>query len=205
MEERFNALSHGFGLLLSLFGTGWLWQSSSGSMVAQRIACLVFGFSLIVLYLASTLYHSVRHPRWKRRLRVMDHMAIYLLIAGTYTPFLVAYVHRPWRLVLLGMVWILALSGMIFEGLFTGRFSRLSTALYVALGWLAVLMFPVLWHHLPTGALVLIIAGGLAYTGGVVFYRRERLPFHHAIWHLFVLAGSAFHYAAVLRYGAPGS
>ncbi len=204
MEERFNTLSHGFGLLLSLFGTGWLWQSNSGGTVAQRIACLVFGFSLIVLYLASTLYHSARHPRWKRRLRVMDHVAIYLLIAGTYTPFLVAYVHSPWRLVLLGMVWTLALSGMIFEGLFTGRFVRLSTALYVALGWLAVLMLPVLWQHLPTGALVLIVAGGLAYTGGVVFYRWERLPFHHAIWHLFVLAGSAFHYAAVLRYGAPG-
>jgi len=204
MEERANAWTHGLGLLLSLAGTGWLWLSGRDGTTGQRIACLVFGLSLIVLYLASTLYHSVHRPVWKRRLRVGDHVAIYLLIAGTYTPFLVAYVPPPWRMVLLGVIWSVALAGMVFEGLFTGRFPRLSTALYVATGWLAVLMLPLLWRHLPTGALVLIVAGGLAYTVGVLFYRWERLPFHHAIWHLFVLAGSVFHYAAVLRYGTPG-
>ncbi|SHK68474.1 PAQR family membrane homeostasis protein TrhA [Rhodothermus profundi] len=205
MEERLNTLTHGIGLLLSLLGTGWLWQSNGSGTLPQRIASMVFGFSLILLYLASTLYHGVRQPACKQRLRVVDHVAIYLLIAGTYTPFLVAYVPMPWRLVLLSVVWTLALSGMIFEGLFTGRFPRLSTAFYVALGWLAVLMLPLLWRHLPPGALELIIAGGLVYTGGVLFYRWHRLPFHHTIWHLFVLAGSALHYVAVLRYGAPGS
>ncbi|MDQ7041640.1 MAG: hemolysin III family protein [Rhodothermus sp.] len=205
MEERANALTHGLGVLFSLIGTGWLWRAGGSGTAAQRVACFIFGGSLIVLYLASTLYHSIQWPTWKRRLQVVDHVAIYLLIAGTYTPFLVAYVPSPWRPLLLGVIWTVALSGMVFELLFTGRFPRLSTALYVATGWLAVLMLPVLWQHLPAGALVLIVAGGLLYTAGVVFYRWERLPFHHAIWHLFVLAGSAFHYVAVLRYGAPGS
>ncbi len=204
MEERANALTHGLGALLSLLGAGWLWLAKTAGTPGQRIACLIFGLSLIALYLASTLYHSVRDPVCKQRLRMVDHLAIYLLIAGTYTPFLVAYMPLPWRPLLLGLIWSLAIAGMVFEGRFTGRFPRLSTVLYIVTSWLAVLMLPLLWPYLPMGALVLIGAGGLTYTSGVLFYHWERLPFHHAIWHLFVLAGSALHYVAVLQYGMPG-
>ncbi len=116
MEEHVNAWTHGLGVLLSLFGTGWLWLSGRDGTTGQRIACQVFGLSLIVLYLASTLYHSARRPICKRQLRVVDHVAIYLLIAGTYTPFLVAYVPGPWRILLLGVIWGVALAGMVFEG-----------------------------------------------------------------------------------------
>lgn len=200
-EELANSITHGVGLALSLVGLGVLIgyaaQVASPSVFA---GCLVFGVSLVVLYAASTLYHSFRSPRLKRLWRVVDHAAIYLLIAGTYTPFVLTHLAPHGGLRLLFLVWGLALAGITLKLFFTGRFDRLSTFAYVALGWLAVTELDTLLTAVPAGCLAWVAAGGLCYTGGVVFYLWTRLPYHHAIWHLFVLAGSVCHYFAVVLY-----
>lgn len=200
-EEVANALTHGTGLALSLVGLPILvLVAARHGDVRQVVACSIFATTLVLLYAASTAYHAVSGERAKQLLRVVDHVAIYLLIAGTYTPFIFGLLRGVLSWTLLGVVWGLAIVGILYKTLLGFRFPRLSTMLYVGMGWLAVVAVPPLARAMPPAGLAWLIAGGLCYTVGVVFYVRGHRPYRHAVWHLFVLAGSACHYAAVLGY-----
>jgi hemolysin III len=199
VEEVANTITHGIGLLLSIVGFVVLLVLAALRGTAWHIvACSIYGATLICLYTASTLYHAVISPRVKRALRIFDHSAIYLLIAGTYTPFLLVSLRGPWGWSLFGVIWGLALAGVLFKFWFVERFVILSTAVYIAMGWLVVIAAKPVITHVPFTALIWLLAGGLAYTGGVIFFAAKRIPYSHAIWHLFVLAGSICHYFAVL-------
>ena len=199
LEEIANTITHGIGLLLSIAGFVVLLVLAALRGTAWHIvACSIYGATLICLYTASTLYHAVISPRVKRALRIFDHSAIYLLIAGTYTPFLLVSLRGPWGWSLFGVIWGLALVGVLFKFWFVERFAILSTAVYLAMGWLVVIAAKPVITHLPLTAIIWLLAGGLAYTGGVIFFAAKRIPYNHAIWHLFVLAGSICHYFAVL-------
>jgi hemolysin III len=156
------------------------------------------------MYTASTLYHAIPLTRAKRVLRVFDHSLIYFLIAGSYTPFALITLRGPWGWGLLAFVWTLALAGVVFKIFATGRFEKLSLAIYLLMGWAALVAIEPLVEAMHPGGLALLAAGGLTYTGGVAFYVWQRLRYHHAIWHLFVLAGSVLHYLAVYLYVIPG-
>ena len=204
-EEVANSLTHGLGLLLASAGLAVLVVTSSRSGAARTVVgCVVFGAALVALYATSTLYHAAQGPRAKRVLRALDHSAIFLLIAGTYTPFTLVSLRGPWGWSLFGVVWGLAVAGITLRLALRRRPTALFVALYLAMGWSAVVAAKPLLAAVPPGAIVLLAVGGLAYSGGVAFYLWRRLPYHHAVWHAFVLAGSAFHYAAVLRYVALG-
>jgi hemolysin III len=164
----------------------------------QIVSYSVYGVTLVLLYGASTAYHGVSLPRAKRALRVLDHAAIYLLIAGTYTPFALISLRGVWGWSLLGIIWALAASGVVFKIFFIGRFPRISVVLYLAMGWLALVAGRQLFAHLPAEGLALLLAGGLCYTLGVLFFAFDHKRFHHAIWHVFVLAGSVCHFFAVV-------
>lgn len=199
VEEVANTITHGIGLLLSIVGFVVLLVLAALRGTAWHIVtCSIYGATLICLYTASTLYHAVISPRVKRALRIFDHSAIYLLIAGTYTPFLLVSLRGPWGWSLFGVIWGLALAGVLFKFWFVERFMILSTAVYIAMGWLVVIAAKPVITHVPFTALIWLLAGGLAYTGGVIFFAAKRIPYSHAIWHLFVLAGSICHYFAVL-------
>jgi hemolysin III len=197
-EEIANAITHAIGVLASVAGGGFLvvWAALGGD-VWSIVGAAVFAASLLLLYSASTLYHAVRSPALKQRLKVLDHCAIYLLIAGTYTPFTIGALRGGWGWSLFGVVWGLAAAGVLFKLRFTGRFPRLSTGLYIAMGWVVVLAAGPLVNALSTVALLWLFAGGIAYTSGTIFYHSRRLPYAHAVWHLFVLAGSVCHGIAV--------
>ena len=199
LEEIANAITHGIGLLLSIAGFVVLLVLAALRGTAWHIvACSIYGATLICLYAASTLYHAVISPRVKRALRIFDHSAIYLLISGTYTPFLLVSLRGPWGWSLFGVIWGLALAGVLFKFWFVERFAILSTVVYIAMGWLVVIAAKPVITHLSLSAIIWLLAGGLAYTGGVIFFAAKRIPYSHAIWHLFVLAGSICHYFAVL-------
>ena len=204
-EEIAHGLTHGVGIVLAIAGLCVLVTFSAlyGTAV-HVVASSIFGASMIVLYTASTLYHSLPMPETKRIMRVVDHASIYLLIAGTYTPFTLVTLEGAWGWSLFGVVWGLAIAGIIFKLFFTGRFDRLSVAIYVAMGWCGLVAIKPMMAALPTLGLWLLVAGGLAYTGGVIFYLLERMRYHHAIWHLFVMAGSTLHYFVVLFFVIPG-
>jgi hemolysin III len=175
----------------ALYGTAW-----------HVVGCAIFGASLILLYLSSTLYHALPVGRAKRVFRIFDHSAIYLLIAGTYTPFTLVTLRGAWGWSLFGAVWTLAALGIVFKCFLTGRLNFLSTAAYIAMGWIALVAIRPLWQALPAPALAWLFAGGLAYTLGVIFFAWHR-RFAHSIWHLFVLAGSFCHFVAVYWYVLP--
>jgi len=199
LEEVANAVTHGVGLGLSIAGfVVLLVLAILRGTVWHIVACSIYGASLVCLYSASTLYHSVVSPRLKRALKIVDHSSIYLLIAGTYTPFLLVNLRGPWGWSLLAVVWSLACLGILFKLWFVDHVPRTSTAVYIAMGWLVVVAAKPVIHHVSAGALLLLLTGGLFYSVGVVFYAWKRLPYSHAVWHLFVLAGSACHYFAVL-------
>lgn len=200
-EELANSLTHGFGLLLSAAGLWGLMLVAGGSR--EVASCLVYGIALILVYATSTLYHGVRDVDAKRRLRTLDHIAIFLLIAGTYTPFMLIALRGAWGWSLFGVVWSLALLGAIFELTSLRRYRRTMIALYVGMGWVGIIALKPLVAALPTPGLWLLFGGGVSYTAGVVFYRWHGLRYHHAIWHLFVLAGSVLQYLAVLWYVLP--
>lgn len=204
-EEIANALTHGVGLLASIVGLPFLVIAAmQHGERAAVIGSSVFGATLIALYAASTFYHAVPHPELKRKLRVVDHAAIYLLIAGTYTPFTLGVLRGAWGWTLFGIVWTLAAIGVTFKVIFGGgKFARLSTAVYVGMGWVAIIAVKPLVQSLQHAGLILLVAGGLLYTGGVVFYVDKRRSWTHPVWHLFVLGGSVCHYFAVLLYAAP--
>ena len=191
-EELANALTHGAALLASTAGaTLLIVLASFRGDVWSIVGSAVFGGTLVLLYIASTLFHTARTPRVKARLQVFDHCAIYLLIAGTYTPFTLLGLRGGWGWSLLGVAWGLAAAGVVFKLFFTGRFPRLSTALYLGMGWMSIVAAKPMIERFPVETLAWIVAGGLAYTGGTYFYHSRRIPYAHAIWHLFVIAGSA--------------
>jgi hemolysin III len=200
-EELANGLTHGVGLAFALVGLVALVNAArarSGAASAV-VACAVFGASLVLLYATSTLYHLLRHPRAKSVLRAADHAAIFLLIAGTYTPFTLVTLRGAWGYSLFAVVWALAAAGITLRLVLRRRPTALFLGLYLAMGWCVVVAArPLLAAVGPSGG-ALLLAGGLAYSLGVPFYVWRRLPYHHAVWHLFVLAGSALHYAAVMR------
>lgn len=205
-EEVAHTATHGAGLLLSVAGLVILVVAASLHGDAWHVVSVaVYGSTLVTLYAASTLYHAVPSPRAKNAFRVFDHSAIFLLIAGTYTPFTLVNLRGGWGWALLGTVWGLAILGMILEIAATKRVRVLSHVLYICLGWLVVIAAKPLLDSVALGGLVLLVVGGFAYTGGVVFYAWRRLPFNHAIWHVFVLGGSVCHYFAVLIFVVPGA
>lgn len=199
LEEWLNALTHGIGAVVALGAAAVLITLASiyGDAWAV-VGASVYGASLLLLYVASTLYHAISHVPTKARLKVFDHCMIYVLIAGTYTPFTLTALRGPWGWTLFGIIWSLALAGIVFKLYYTGRFHWLSTGIYIGMGWLVVVAFEPLMRSVPGSALAWLLAGGIAYTVGTVFYMSRRLPYAHAIWHGFVLAGSVCHFAAVL-------
>lgn len=205
-EEIANSLTHGLGLVLSAAGLAVLVTLAALKGTALHITAVsVYGASMVFLYAASTLYHVARRPRIKHLLRVLDHIAILVMIAGSYTPFALVLMHPTLGWTLFGLVWSIAVIGMLFK-IFSGhRFAGASTVLYVAMGWLAVLFIKPMLEVLPLAGFLWLVAGGLAYTVGVAFFAWERLPFNHTIWHLFVLAGSFCHFMAVLFYVIPSA
>lgn len=197
-EELFNALTHGLGILASVAGGAVLITLAAVHGDAWHIAgAAVYVAALIILYTASTLYHAVPHAGAKSKLKVLDHCAIYLLIAGTYTPFTLTGLRGGWGWALFGTIWGLAAAGVVFKLFATGRFRYLSTAIYVAMGWMVVVAIVPLVQSVPATAVLWLFIGGVTYTAGTVFYHNDRIPYSHAVWHLFVLAGSVCHFVAV--------
>ncbi len=204
-EERLSCLTHGIGAALSIAALAVLTTLASVNGTARHIITVtLFGVALLLVYVASTAYHACRPGPAKYRLQVLDHAAIYALIAGTYTPFLLVHVGGGWGWSLFGTLWGLAVIGVVFKLLFAGRFNLVSTLIYIAMGWSGLIAIKPMLASLPDGAIGWIVAGGIAYTAGVVFYLWDRLPFNHAIWHLFVLAGSVCHFFAVFHHVLPG-
>jgi hemolysin III len=203
-EERANQVTHGIGIVLGLVGWVLLVVASVRHGDAWHVvSTAVFGAMLVLLYTTSTLYHSFAAERTRQMLRKFDHAAIFLLIAGTYTPFVLVTLRGPWGWSIFGVVWGLAIIGVVLKFWFAGRFQVVSTLIYVAMGWIVLVAIEPLLVALPTGGLKLLVAGGLCYTGGAVFYLWRGLPYHHAIWHLFVLGGSICHWASVFFYVVP--
>lgn len=203
-EEIANSVTHGVGALLSLIGTAvLLYRAARNGTTLHVVSFAVYGSCLFLLHLSSTLYHALRPPRAKRVFRVFDHCSIYLLIAGTYTPFLLLSLWGRWGLTLLIAIWTLAIAGIVFKSLFIGRLQRASVLLYILMGWMIIVAAREAWMRVPHAAIGFVAAGGLFYTLGVAFYAWKSLPYNHAVWHLFVLGGSVCHYAAILLYLMP--
>jgi hemolysin III len=205
-EEIAHSVTHGVGAALSVAGVAVLAAFASLRGNAWHVvSCSVYGATLVLTYTASTVYHAIpaSFPRAKGVLRVLDHSAIYLLIAGTYTPFTLVSLRGPWGWTLFGLVWGLAVAGILFDVLAPARLHWLSVVLYVAMGWLVVTAARPLVQVMPSTGILLLVAGGLAYTGGIAFYVWRQLRYHHAIWHGFVLAGSILHFFAVLFFVVP--
>jgi hemolysin III len=197
-----NSVTHGVGAALALAGMTVLVVTAMGGTLWQRVGCSVFGVTLVLVYVCSTLYHSLARTRARQVLRIIDHAAIYLLIAGTYTPFVLVPLHGQLGWLLFGIVWSLAILGIVFKTLAIGRFAIASVVVYLGMGWLVVFAMRPLLYSLTWHGILWIALGGLFYTVGIVFYAFDRLSYFHAFWHLFVLAGSTCHYFAVLFYVA---
>jgi hemolysin III len=209
-EEIANTVTHGLGIVLAVVGTAVLLYAARGSGEPYAfVACAVYGATMIVLYLASTLYHGagIQHldgtARERPRLRAFDHIAIFLLIAGTYTPYVLVTLRGVWGWSLFAIVWSLAALGAIFELTSLRRFRGAMVALYIGMGWVGLVAIKPLVAALAPVGLWLLFGGGAAYTLGVIFYKMRSLPYHHAIWHLFVLAGSTLQYFSILLYVLP--
>jgi hemolysin III len=199
-EEIANSVSHGAGLLAALIGLPVLVWNAYDHGVAATVGAVVFGATVALLYLTSTIYHALPHNRAKQVFQILDHGAIYLLIAGTYTPFTLGVLRGTWGWSLFAMIWLLAIAGIILKSVRGMRHPRISIALYLAMGWLIVIAAKPLWQAMPAWGLTWLAAGGLAYTAGVWFYAVSKRKYAHFVWHLFVIAGTACHFVAVLRY-----
>lgn len=198
-EEIANTVTHAVGAGLSVaalvvlmlqgntLGDGW-----------RMLGFSVFGASLCALYLASTIYHAVTDEKLKGIFRMLDHSSIFLLIAGTYTPVLLIAMRGPWGWTLLALIWTMAAGGLMYELFFLGRYKWISLAIYAGMGWLAIVAIKPMLVMLPDGLLLWIVLGGVAYTAGIIFYVWKKLPYHHAIWHVFVLGGSSLHFTGML-------
>ncbi|WP_322406492.1 hemolysin III family protein [Idiomarina sp. PL1-037] len=203
-EEVAHALTHGVGAVLSIAAliVMLVWTAAYGD-AWHVVASSIYGASLILLYTASTLYHAFPWPRMKAVFQQLDHAAIYILIAGTYTPFALINLRGGWGWTLLGVAWGIALLGVILELGMKRRIKWLSLSLYLGMGWMALIAIKPMLDNVDSGGLMLLVAGGLAYTLGVIFYVWKSLPYHHAIWHLFVLAGSVFHFFSIFYFVLP--
>ncbi|MFO7816622.1 MAG: hemolysin III family protein [Desulfovibrionales bacterium] len=198
-EELANSLTHGLGFVLSVAGLVVLEVlASAHGDIWHVVSFAVFGTSLVLLYLSSTLYHAFRNPEIKHFFKKMDHSAIFMLIAGTYTPFMLINLRGPWGWTIFGVIWGLALFGIILKFLRIHHLKRLSLVLYLGMGWMCVIALKEMLENVPVSGLYLLLAGGLCYSGGVFFYVWKRLRYGHALWHLFVLAGSVLHFFSVL-------
>jgi hemolysin III len=199
-EEIANSVSHGVGFLAAVATLPVLVISALNEGAAAVVGAAIFGGTVGLLYLTSTLYHAIGSSRAKRVFRILDHAAIYLLIAGTYTPFTLGVLRGPWGWTLFGVIWGLAAIGIFLKSIRGIRYPRLSTAVYITMGWLVIVALKPLLVNVPASGLFWLTAGGVAYTAGVVFYAANRIRYAHFVWHLFVLAGTACHFVAVLRY-----
>lgn len=202
-EEIANSVSHGLGLLAGLAVFPVLviaaYQRASPASV---VGASVFASTVVLLYLASTLFHAFPPSRAKRVFQILDHAAIYLLIAGTYTPFTLGVLRGAWGWTLFGLVWGFAVVGTVIKALGGVRYTKLSTGVYLAMGWLILIAAHALWTLVPKWGLFWLLAGGICYTAGALFFMAERVRYFHFVWHLFVIAGTACHVIAVLRYAA---
>jgi len=204
-EEIAHSVTHGIGALLSVIGLVTLvFYSSMYGDGWHIVSSSIYGLTLITLYTSSTLYHAITIPDIKKFLQKLDHAAIFLLIAGTYTPFTLVNLRGGWGWTLFGIVWSIAIAGMIMELIVEQRYKRLSLGLYLGLGWIVMIAIGPMIANVETGGLILLLVGGLFYSLGVIFYVWKTLVYHHAVWHLFVLAGSASHFFAVFYYVIPG-
>ncbi len=199
-EEIANSVSHGVGFVLALVAVPVLVVNAVPHGAAAVVGASVFGATLALLYLSSTLYHALPRSRAKGVFQVLDHAAIYLLIAGTYTPFTLGVLRGSWGWSLFGVIWALAVAGIVLKSVFGTRHARLSTAVYIAMGWLIVVAARPLWMHMAPWGLFWLLAGGVAYTAGVAFYAARSLRYAHFLWHLAVLAGTICHFVAVLGF-----
>ncbi len=203
-EELANSITHGVGAVLAIGALGVLTAFATLFGNAWHIvSCIIFGVTLIMLYTASALYHSIQIPEAKVVLRVLDRSAVFLLIAGTYTPFVLVDIRGPWGWAIFGIVWTIALLGVIFQVSLLRRWPVASVGLYVGMGFIIVVVIKPLLAALTPAGLMLLVTGGAAYILGLLFYGWRRLPYHHAVWHLFVLAGSTLHFFAILLYVIP--
>lgn len=201
-EEIANSVSHGVGFLAVIAVTPILVLGAIPHGAASIVGVSIFAATMAVLYLTSTLYHAFPHSPAKRALRVIDHGAIFLLIAGTYTPFTLGILRGAWGWTLFGTVWGLALAGVLFKVVGGLQYPIASTAIYLAMGWLVIVAIQPLWQRMPQAGLIWLVAGGVAYTGGVAFYALKRVRYSHFLWHLCVLTGTTCHFFAVIGYAA---
>ncbi len=200
-EEIASAITHGIGVGLSIWALVLLvMKAVDQGNVYHVVSFTVFGSALITVYLTSTLFHAIRVRRVKKFFNLMDHAAIYFLIAGTYTPITLGPLRGPWGWSIFGVIWGLAVAGIIFKVFFIGKFRTLSAFLYVAMGWAIIVAVKPLLETMPENGLWLLLAGGLSYSGGVVFYILKDIPYAHSIWHLFVLGGSVCHFLSIYLY-----
>ena len=197
-EELISAISHGVGAALGIAALILcVIRGAQHHNPWAVVSGAIYGGTLTILYLMSTLYHALKVNKAKRVFRVIDHCSIFLLIAGTYTPFTLIGLRGPWGWGLFSAIWTLAIAGVIFKLFYTGRFKRLSTLIYIAMGWLVLVAIKPMWHSLDGWTLGWLFAGGAFYTLGTIFYHRESIPYSHAIWHMFVIAGSVCHFVSV--------
>jgi len=202
-EEIANSVSHGAGLLAAAVAAPVLVLSAlRQDGVARIVGASVFAVNMVLLYLTSTLYHALPRNRAKRVFQVLDHAAIFLMIAGTYTPFTLGVLRGTWGWTLFGLVWGLALAGVVLTVAGGARYPKLRVGLYLAMGWLIIVAIKPLWLRMPSWGLFWLFAGGIAYTVGVVFYSARRIRYSHFVWHMFVIMGTACHFIAVLRFAA---
>jgi len=201
-EEVANSISHGLGLLAAIAATPFLVLEAIPNGALNVIGVSVFAATVAVLYLVSTIYHALPHGRAKRLFRLLDHGAIYLLIAGTYTPFTLGVLRGGWGWTLFGVIWSLALAGLIFKTAVTYRYPVISTAIYLLMGWLVIIAVIPLLQRMPIEGFLWLLAGGLAYTGGVGFFAAKHIKYAHFLWHVCVLTGTACHFVSVFGYSA---
>ncbi len=199
-----SSISHGLGILLALAGAVVLIYASTRGTARCIASCSIYAASLLMLYISSTLYHSLIRTKARHVLRVLDHSAIYLLIAATYTPFALISLHGSLGWFVFGFIWFLAAAGVVFKSLFVDRFAAASALIYIGMGWLAILIIKPLAHAITWRGMMWLAAGGVAYTLGMLFFANDRLRYFHAFWHAFVLAGSILHYFAIFLYVVPG-
>lgn len=200
-EEIANSVSHGVGLIVAVAALPFLFAAAAGRGRTPAIAGTgVFALTVVLLYSVSTLYHALPEGAAKRVLQLLDHAAIFLLIAGTYTPITLGVLHGPWGWTLLGLVWGFAALGILLKATRGVRHPRISLTLYLGMGWLALIAVRPLWLYMPASGVLWLAAGGVAYTGGVAFFALERVRYAHFAWHLCVLAGTACHFIAVMNY-----
>lgn len=199
-EEIANSVSHGVGFLGAVAVTPILIIAAQEAGTAAIVGASIFGATMMVLYLASTLYHAFPQSRTKQVFKILDHGAIFLLIAGTYTPFTLGILKGSWGWLLFGIVWGLAILGVVLKSVGGASTGKLSTGLYLAMGWLAVLAVKPLWQSMPGWGLFWLLAGGLMYSAGVLFFVADKIKYSHFVWHLFVMAGTACHVVTVLLY-----